>query len=70
MHFLSVEGLTDGHVREKRQEGGEEFTNFAPSLPEPLFTSGAVATAKSRAPKVRSEEGEVEVWVIFPPGKI
>ena len=35
-----------------------------------LFTSGAVATAKSRAPKVQSEEEEVEVWVIFPPGKI
>ena len=35
-----------------------------------VFTSGAIATAKSRAPKFQSEEGEVVVWVIFPPGKI
>ena len=35
-----------------------------------LFTSGAVATAKSMAPKFQSEEKEEVVWVIFPPGKI
>ena len=47
---------------------------FAPEFrpaPEFIFTSGAIATAKSRAPKFQSEEREVEVvWVIFPPGKI
>ena len=30
----------------------------------------SVGKRKSRSPLFQSEEGEVEVWVIFPPGKI
>ena len=35
-----------------------------------IITSGAIATAKSMAPKFQSEEKELEDRVIFPPGKI
>ena len=34
------------------------------------FYFRSVGKPKSRSPLFQSEEGEVEVWVIFPPGKI
>ena len=47
---------------------GNLFATTMKLPPLSIITSGAVATAKSMAPKFHSEEKVV--WVIFPPGKI